>query len=94
VSAAGHLDEMLMPTLLTPISVASRLFPMVVLTDDEALELSQGKRPALTGLNEELVDHPGPIAAVSNGILTGLVSSSGGVARVMVNFPTDEVISS
>jgi len=92
VDDAGHLDDSLMSTLLAPASVASRLFPSVELTDEEVVALTQGKRPSLANLPAQLADHAGPIAAITTaGVLTGLVSTSGGVARVLVNFPTDEV---
>jgi tRNA pseudouridine55 synthase len=92
VDDAGHLDDSLMSTLLAPASVASRLFPSVELTDEEVVALTQGKRPSLTNLAAQLADHAGPIAAITtSGVLTGLVSTSRGVARVLVNFPTDEV---
>jgi tRNA pseudouridine55 synthase len=92
VTDAGDLDDLLMSSLLAPASVASRLFPTVELTDDEVIALSQGKRPELTNLPVQLADHPGPVAAITaSGVLTGLISTSRGVARVLVNFPTDEV---
>jgi tRNA pseudouridine55 synthase len=92
VGHAGGLDDSLLSSLLDPASVASRLFPTVQLTEDEATALAQGKRPALANLAAGLADHPGPVAAIAGtDTLTGLVSTSGGVARVLVNFPTDEV---
>ncbi len=70
--------------------VARELFATVVLTDTERTELRQGKRPTLTGLAPDLADSAAPIAAIGqNGDLTGLVSTTAGVARVLVNFPTD-----
>jgi tRNA pseudouridine55 synthase len=54
--------------------------------------LQQGKRPRLQNLAENLADSAGPIAAIDqNGDLTGLVSTAAGVARVLVNFPTEQV---
>ena len=92
VEQAGSLDDSLVASLRDPASVASRLFPTVQLTEDEATALAQGKRPALANLAADLTDHPGPIAAITGAqVLTGLVSTSAGVARVLVNFPTDEV---
>jgi tRNA pseudouridine55 synthase len=92
VARAGGLDDSLVASLLDPASVASRLFPTVQLTPGEVTALAQGKRPELANLAPELADHAGPIAAIAGtGTLTGLVSTSAGVARVLVNFPTDEV---
>ncbi|MEJ1230188.1 MAG: tRNA pseudouridine(55) synthase TruB [Galbitalea sp.] len=91
IADAGELGDGLMGGLLTPASVASRLFPMVRLTETEAVELQQGKRPRLVGLATHLEDNPGPVAAIGqNGDLIGLVSTSSGIARVLVNFPTAE----
>jgi tRNA pseudouridine55 synthase len=90
IDEAGVLGDDLMAGLLTPASVAQRLFPSVQLTETETIELQEGKRPQLTNVATHLVDSPGPIAAISqNGDLTGLVSTSAGIARVLVNFPTN-----
>jgi tRNA pseudouridine55 synthase len=78
-----------MASLLDPASVAGRLFPEVRLTASERLELQQGKRPRLSMLDAALADDDGPIAAIDeNGDLTGLISTAGGVGKVLVNFPT------
>jgi tRNA pseudouridine55 synthase len=91
VSDAGSLGETLMESLRTPASVATALFDSVQLTGAEERELMQGKRPRLTNLETRLADSPGPIAAIGqNGNLTGLISASAGVGRVLVNFPTDQ----
>jgi tRNA pseudouridine55 synthase len=80
----------LMASLLDPASVARRLFPEVPLTASERLELQQGKRPRLSKLEAALADTDGPIAAIGeNGELTGLISTTGGVGKVLVNFPTE-----
>jgi tRNA pseudouridine55 synthase len=90
VNDAGQLDETLLASLRPPVDVASELFESVQLTDTETVELQQGKRPRLANLAAELRDSAGPIAAIGqNGNLTGLISTSAGVARVLVNFPTD-----
>jgi tRNA pseudouridine55 synthase len=89
IAEAGTLGEGLMSSLLAPASVATRLFESVQLTESETVELRQGKRPRLANLPAHLADSPGPIAAIGqNGDLTGLVSASAGIARVLVNFPT------
>jgi tRNA pseudouridine55 synthase len=90
IDEAGVLGDGLMASLLTPASVAQRLFPSVQLTETETTELQQGKRPKLSQLGASLSDSAGPIAAIGqNGDLTGLVSTVSGVARVLVNFPFD-----
>jgi tRNA pseudouridine55 synthase len=89
ISDAEVLGDGLIAGLLAPASVARKLFPSVQLTDTETIELQQGKRPKLVNLAAELTDSPGPIAAIGqNGELTGLLTTSAGVARVLVNFPT------
>ena len=92
IEDAGQLGDSLLSSLLSPASVAQRLFPSVELTGDETLALSQGKRLAPAALSPELRDSPGPIAALKDGRLTGLLSATNGVAKVLINFPTDEVI--
>jgi tRNA pseudouridine55 synthase len=90
VGDAGILQEGLMDSLLDPATVGRALFDSVQLTASETVELRQGKRPLLTNLDPRLRDSPGPLAAIGeNGDLTGLVSTSSGLARVLVNFPTD-----
>jgi tRNA pseudouridine55 synthase len=92
VADAGTLGESLLESLRSPVSVATELFDSVQLTVDEARELMQGKRPRLANLDARLADSAGPIAAIAeNGTLTGLISTSAGVARVLVNFPTTVV---
>ena len=89
VRDAGQLGETLMDSLRTPVQIATELFESVQLTEAETRELMQGKRPKLAHLDARLEDSPGPIAAIGqNGTLTGLISTSSGVARVLVNFPT------
>jgi tRNA pseudouridine55 synthase len=90
VTDAGTLGDGLVATLRSPASVARELFDSVVLTPQERVDLQQGKRPRLANLPENLTESSGPIAAIDeNGNLTGLVSTAAGVARVLVNFPTD-----
>jgi tRNA pseudouridine55 synthase len=90
VGDAGILGETLMESLRSPASVAAELFETVTLTATEERELAQGKRPRLAHLEPRLANSSGPIAAIGqNGNLTGLVSTSAGVARVLVNFPTN-----
>ena len=90
VSDAGTLGDTLLDSLRSPAAVATKLFESVQLTAIEERELMQGKRPLLTNLDTRLANSPGPIAAIGqNGNLTGLISASAGVGRVLVNFPTD-----
>ena len=89
VGDAGSLGETLMESLRSPASVAAELFETVRLTETEERDLTQGKRPRLANLETRLADSSGPIAAIGqNGNLIGLISTSAGVARVLVNFPT------
>jgi tRNA pseudouridine55 synthase len=90
---AGKEGGELMAGLLSPASVAARLFPTLDLSDTEVLELSQGKRVTPATLDSELATSAGPIAAISpSGRLTGLVTTKEGVASVLVNFPSGEVL--
>ncbi len=71
---------------MSPADAASALFEVLQLNDQQALELGQGKRP-------EFPDrHGGPFAAIDMaGRLVGLADVRGGKARVLVNFPVDQV---
>lgn len=92
VSDAGQLDDALMSSLLAPASVASRLFDTVQLTADELIALTQGKRIAPHAA--AAISSKQPVAALApDGRLAGLVSLTSGTARVLVNFPSDEVLS-
>ena len=73
------------PELHPPAEIAARLLPVAHLDEQAAADLANGKRVPLDG-------EGGPIAAVApDGRLVGLVEVAGGRARVLVNFPTDEV---
>ena len=74
-------------SLLNPVDAASLLFETVTLDDEQARDLAQGKRPHLEAPDGS------PVAAVTgDGRLAGLVSITGGVAKPLINFPTDEVL--
>ena len=74
-------------SLLDPVDAASLLFETAALDDQQARDLAQGKRPHLD------VPNGSPVAAVTaDGRLAGLVSITGGVAKPLINFPTDEVL--
>lgn len=84
--ASGLMDLDVSRDLRPPESIARQLFPAVSLTQQQALELSQGKRPAVS------CPDGAPVAAITPaGTLAGLVKVSDGVARALVNFPEDEV---
>ncbi|NEM90410.1 tRNA pseudouridine(55) synthase TruB [Galbitalea soli] len=94
VSDAGGLDECLLAGLLTPAEVATRLFPSVRVDAAEVVALTQGKRIRPAALDTALADSDAPIATLApDGRLVGLVTTSQGTARVLVNFPSDEVVS-
>ncbi len=72
--------------LIGPAEAASRLFDRVELSDQQALELTQGKRFDVAAADGS------PVAAVTaSGRLVGLVTIASGRVRTLVNFPTDEV---
>lgn len=72
------------PALIAPADAASRVFDRLNLNTEQARELMQGKRPAVSAVEG------GPQAAIDpEGRLVGLVSVSKGVARTIVNFPAD-----
>jgi tRNA pseudouridine55 synthase len=93
VTDAGQLGETLMDSLRPAADVARELFESVRLTDAETRELMQGKRPRLANLEARLSDWSAPIAAIGqNGSMIGLISTSAGVARVLMNFPTGDLV--
>jgi tRNA pseudouridine55 synthase len=70
-----------------PAGVAEQLFPRLELELQQLTELTQGKKVPV-----EVPDAPVVAAVAASGRLAGLVSVNKGVARVLVNFPTDEVL--
>jgi len=70
-----------------PAGVAERLFPSIRLSDEQLIALSQGKKLPVEQPDAEVV-----AAVAASGRLVGLVAVRGGVARVLVNFPSDEVL--
>jgi tRNA pseudouridine55 synthase len=87
ISEAVDPDGDLTAALIPPADVAARLFPTVPLDADKTLALSQGKRIAVDVVDASIVAAVGP-----DGRLAGLVSVRDGTARVLVNFPTEEVL--
>ena len=78
-------DESLAERMMMPADAAARLFPLLELTEIEAVDLMNGKR---IPLDDQL--GPGPRAAVApDGRLVGLVEAVAGRAHVLVNFPPD-----
>lgn len=88
VDAAASLDDDLVAAMQKPAAVASELFAVATLSADEATDLGHGKRIPLS-------IEGGPIAAINHeGRLVGLVENVAGKAKVLVNFPPDEVVQS
>jgi tRNA pseudouridine55 synthase len=89
----GHDLATLDPaTALVPaVDAATRLFERLDLTEQQAIDLTHGRRIHVADR-----EGPGgePVAAVApNGALVGLVEFRGKEARTLVNFPTDEAVS-
>lgn len=77
--------------LVPAVDAATRLFERLDLTEQQAIDLTHGRRIHVAGR-----EGPGgePVAAVApNGALVGLVEFRGKEARTLVNFPTDEAVS-
>ncbi len=70
-----------------PAGVAEQLFPSVRLAQEQVADLAQGKKVTVEAADAEVV-----AAVAASGRLVGLVSVRAGVARVLVNFPTAEVL--
>jgi tRNA pseudouridine55 synthase len=87
VTDAAELATMdVRSALIDPVTAAAALFPPYGLGEQEAVDLSHGKRLAIPQLDG------GPFAAITpGGRLAGLIEVSGGVAKSLVNFPADEV---
>jgi tRNA pseudouridine55 synthase len=88
IDSADPLDELDVDrAMIGPADAAARLFDTFPLTDQQALELSQGKRVAAP----DGAADGGPVAAIDpNGRLVGLVEYRSGRAKSVVNFPPDE----
>ncbi|CAN5436604.1 tRNA pseudouridine(55) synthase TruB [soil metagenome] len=82
--AADTIDP---AALHAPAAIAEQLFPRLELELPELTELTQGKR-----IMVEVPDADVVAAVATSGRLAGLVSVKKGVARVLVNFPTAEVL--
>lgn len=88
ISAAHELADLdVAGAMLGPVEAASALFDQVELSEQQALELTQGKR------FEVAAPDGSPVAAVTaSGRLVGLVTIASGRVRTLINFPTDEVL--
>lgn len=74
------------PDLLAPAEVARTLFPVVNVTEQQAINLGHGKKIELPGYP----DNAGPVAAIDpEDRLIGLISVTKHVSRVLVNFPQE-----
>jgi len=70
-----------------PAEIARALFPVADLDERQAIDLAHGKR-VRPGIADAAI-----VAAIApGGRLAGLVSVQDGIARVLVNFPTSEVL--
>ncbi|MEO5921830.1 MAG: tRNA pseudouridine(55) synthase TruB [Pseudolysinimonas sp.] len=73
--------------LRSPAAIAGTLFPTASLDASQATDLTHGKRVRL-----DIADAPVVAAVTADGRLAGLVAVTEGSARVLVNFPADEVL--
>jgi tRNA pseudouridine55 synthase len=87
VADAVAADAITADALREPAAVAEQLFPAVRLTHEQVIDLTHGKKVVV-----EAADADVAAALAASGRLVGLVSLRGGVARVLVNFPTAEVL--
>jgi tRNA pseudouridine55 synthase len=83
VPDAVPLDAIAPAALRTPASIATALFPSADLDDAQAAALADGKRVPIG-----VVADASLVAALHGGRLTGIISVQGGMARVVVNFPS------
>lgn len=79
--------------LLSPTEVASRLFPVLALTEQQEIDLGHGKRLNLS--DEQLLSNGSDRALLAAAVapserLVGLVEVKNGRTRVVTNFPTVE----
>jgi len=88
--AAG---EALIDELHAPSKIASSLFPVLVLDEQQQIDLRHGKRPHLREgqtLCDGAVDAKLAAAIGPDGGLTGLIEVKAGRTRVVTNFPSPE----
>jgi tRNA pseudouridine55 synthase len=87
VRDAVGIDDLDVAALRTPASIAAELFPVARLDAARTLELAHGKRIGLS-----VPDAPVVAAITPDDRLAGLIEVTSGRARVLVNFPSDEVL--
>lgn len=86
VRDAVQLDEISERGLRSPASIAAEMFPTATLDVAQSTDLAHGKRVAIQIPDAQIV-----AALTPDGRLAGLVSVDNGTAKVLVNFPTEEV---
>ena len=79
--------EALAGALRSPASIAAELFPTTTLDPEQLRDLTHGKKLELDVPDTEIL-----AALGSDGRLAGLIAVKKGTARVLVNFPTSEVL--
>jgi len=87
VADSVGVDAIAPDCLRDPAAVAGELFPAVRLSDAQVADLTQGKRVTVATADADVV-----AALAASGRLVGLVSVRDEMARVLVNFPTAEVL--
>jgi tRNA pseudouridine55 synthase len=92
VAEAVPTDEIARESVRAPAGVAEQLFPSVRLSDEQLIALTQGKKVPVAELEWDRSDADVVAALAPSGSLVGLVSVKSGVARVLVNFPSAEVL--
>jgi tRNA pseudouridine55 synthase len=85
-------DDEVLRSRRDPAEVATALYPGLALDETALGELMQGKRPMIAAPGDPLADAEVVAALTPSGRLAGLVQTTGGQARVLVNFPTTEVL--
>ncbi|MEP6842243.1 MAG: tRNA pseudouridine(55) synthase TruB [Pseudolysinimonas sp.] len=89
---AAPADAITLESLRAPTAVAGQLFPSIHLSGEQLTALTQGKKLQIAELAGDSPDAAVVAALAPSGRLAGLVSIRHGVARVLVNFPTAEVL--
>lgn len=92
VADAVPAGEIARESVRAPAGVAEQLFPSIRLSDEQLIALTQGKKVPVAKLEWDRCDADVVAALAPSGSLVGLVSVKAGVTRVLVNFPTTEVL--
>ena len=87
LGAVAPESETLPHAVRSPAAVAALLYPTVELDDAQVRDLAHGKRLELAMPDTEVL-----AALTPAGRLAGLIAVKGGAARVLINFPTSEVL--